>query len=63
MNISATLSEYLLWMKVIGGETSVQFWMPLLKKDTVKLEKLQKHTTETVISVAIILSNHFKTNN
>lgn len=49
MNISAILSECLLWTKVIVGETSVQFWMPLFKKDIVKIEKLQRHTTKTVI--------------
>lgn len=49
MNISSILSECLLGTKVIVGETSVQFWMPLLKKDIVKIEKLQRQTTITVI--------------
>lgn len=44
MNISAILSECLLWTKVIVGETSVQIWMPLLKEDIVKTEKLQRDT-------------------
>lgn len=31
------------------GETSVQVWMPLLKEDIVKTEKLQRDTTKAYV--------------
>lgn len=49
MNISAVLSACPLWTKVIVGETSVQVWMPLLKEDIVKTEKLQRDTTKAYV--------------